>query len=153
MREILFRGKRKDNGEWVYGSLVKRECGCFIYYETPDEFCQIGNWLDSVEVIPETVGQYTGLKDKDGRKIFEGDVTQIDIEPGGAWHFPKRYEICYEDEDTGAFTHRVIDKNHAHYGHAFADPEDGMLPTWMRIIGNIHDNPELLDPKHGVYYR
>lgn len=148
MREILFRGKRKDNGKWVEGNLV-RDAKRQRYFITHLLITiPSGHHIeDEYEVIPETVGQYTGLKDKDGRKIFEGDVTQIDNEPGGAWHFPKRYEICYEGEITGAFTHRVINKSHACYGYAFADPEDGMLPTWMRVIGNIHDNPELLEVK------
>lgn len=83
----LFRGKRKDNGEWVYGG---------IYYQKADEVKEeavyiIGGSLNDVgaayEVIPETVGQCTGLKDKIGKPIFEGDIMISPIERKGIVSF------------------------------------------------------------------
>lgn len=66
MRTIKFRGQRIDNKEWVYGFFFKTSRGSFV-----------GEYLDEQEVIPETVGQFTGLTDKDGEEIYEGDFVKI----------------------------------------------------------------------------
>ncbi len=75
MREILFKGKRKDNGEWVEGWLVGKTCKT-ILSEAEVSAQIVDNDLVWHEVIPGTVGQYTGLTDINGVKIFEGDVIQ-----------------------------------------------------------------------------
>ena len=118
MREILFRGKRTDNGEWVEGSLSTeylKECGCVMISPTADT---------CYKVDPETVGQYTGLTDKNGVKIFEGDIVK---------HYDAVYEIRYITKYT-----RCAGRNS---GCIFA----GIPLGNTEVIGNIHDNPELLE--------
>ena len=121
MRDIIFRGKREDNGEWIAESET--------YIKDGD-----GTWLcdesnDVVKVIPETVGQYTGLTDRNDKKIFEGDIVR---EFGG--------ESCqgyYEIDNV--LTVKIPDTL-INFEMSY-DCE-------YKIIGNIYDNPELL--KGGV---
>lgn len=123
MREILFRGKRIDNGEWVYGNYAFTDVNgkkYFIFQNKPLEH----------EVIPETVGQYTGLTDKNGKKIFEGDII-IQFCRG----LKKLYKVVF---NVGSFTLQGKD-THAEICEVFCYP--------CEIIGNIHDNPELLNKK------
>ena len=126
MRDIWFRGKRKDNGEWVYGYYEKYNGGSYINLQT-DRLNSGGYPIrEFVEVIPETVGQYTGLTDKKGNKIFEGDIVKWNI----------NFAIVWQD------CKFVIKKD------INAKPYDYVLScfngTELKVIGNIHDNPELL---------
>ena len=126
MREILFRDKRTDNGEWVYGNLVR---GCDKKYAYIVEFGNEELCRNYVDVHPETVGQYTGLADKNGTKIFEGDIVK-------RFWFGKMciYQIDY-DNGLASFIGRAGMKFTAFY----YDSEE------FEVVGNIYDNPELLE--------
>lgn len=118
MREIKFRGKRLDNGEWVYGYLHLPIGG-------ENLMIQVSN-TDSFAVIPETVGQFTGLHDKYGAEIYEGHIVRFDN------HLQGVSKVLY---DSGQYT--VESKN---YSTALTY----RIANHIVIIGNIHDNPELL---------
>ena len=123
MREILFRAKRKDNGEWVYGDLLKN-IDCIKIREREKDITRIAK---SYEVIPETVGQYTGLKDKNGKMIFEGDIVT------GLFNYNKITGYIKYGSDCTFY----IERNGL-YGILLNNAED-----WLEVIGNIHDNKEL----------
>lgn len=124
-RELKFRGKRRDTGEWVYGySYEARGIAWIIAYDSEPI------WY---EVNPATVGQYTGLKDKRGVEIFEGDI----IAPGdGTVHrFPG--EVIWNTEEARwsiSSVDNVSDLSDFWAGHALE----------LEVIGNVHDNPKLL---------
>lgn len=128
MREIMFRGKRKDNGEWETGSLV------MIFQGLSDEQVFITDKMIGVRILvsPDTVGQYTGLTDKNGKKIFEGDIVS------GYFNYEKIKGSIIYGSDACFF----IERNGL-YGIGLNN-----APYWVEVIGNIHDNPELL--KGGV---
>jgi uncharacterized phage protein (TIGR01671 family) len=130
MREILFRGKRTDNGEWVYGSLQ-----CFKGYSIFE-----AGWKNWISVSGDTVGQYTGLKDKNGVKIFEGDIVTFEdaVADYEGYHddvFLNRGEVTYTERGMCLyFTNRqVVEMGDLFYKET-ADCE---------VIGNIYDNPAL----------
>lgn len=135
MREILFRGKRTDNGEWVEGYYYKAK-----YCRTDDELCDYITVPHPKEynepsshyiVNPDTVGQYTGLKDKNGKKIFEGDIVK-------KFWLGKMciYQIDY-DNGLASFIGRA--------GMGFTTLTDRSDSGGLEVVGNIHDNPELLN--------
>lgn len=144
MRTIKFRGKRVDNGEWVYGHYVAtplRQSDGFIYfiYEIIKEFD--GDTFDTAynqylrEINPETVGQFTGLTDLNGKEIYEGDILET-CDPKATKS--GRMYVYFQD---GMFCAKV-------------DWSDEIIPLivygneivkeFIQVIGNIHDNPELL---------
>lgn len=129
MREILFRGKRLDNSEWVYGSFiqVEHEDGSFA-----TAIFQKKDAGGDTEVSPATVGQYTGLNDKNGKRIFEGDIVDVK-EDSGCYGFGGKLILPVEYQD-GGFSPFAIPG-----WECTANPEECV------VIGNIHDNPELLE--------
>lgn len=135
MREIIFRGKRVDNNEWVEG----------FYVNVPEHYKQemsgksyivsINNGL-FMEVIPETVGEYTGLKDQNGKKIFEGDIVKY---RPGYWRnlIHSVVEYCADKWNYPAFD--LKDHDYVQLTH--------MGQIELEVVGTIHDNPELLEVK------
>lgn len=155
MREILFRGKRIDNyvndksidyvekdaREWVYGDIIHRR-----YYKNTDivvirtEDSGFDNYSD-YEVDPETVGQYTGLTDKNGRKIFEGDICNISIPriDGGF----NRHNKCLCSYEDGMYKFSSYSDIYFCMGNGYGYPDT--CHQNIEVIDNIHDNPKLLN--------
>lgn len=122
-RLIKFRGKRTDTGEWVYGDLLASN----------GTECEISDWNDVVysryDVDPDTVGQFTGLFDKNGEEIYEGDIIK---------GFDITIEVWYS-EDKACFMAEMKEPQ-----NDMVDILGGYDTARMEIIGNIYDNPELI---------
>ena len=140
MRDILFRGKAIDvrcnerwigKGEWVYGFYHYTNW----YNRLTKELVETDYWIlpidsqDGCQVDPSTVGQYIGLTDKNGKRIFEGDIVSFN---GIMLKISfKNAEFCVEHIDGEAWTYPYLGSN----------------AKYMEVIGNVHDNPELLEAK------
>jgi uncharacterized phage protein (TIGR01671 family) len=136
MREINFRGKRLDNGKWVVGDLIENQGRFFIYHATSESTIEDNDdghiVVVAVEVEPATVGQYTGLKDKNGKKIWEGDIVAVSfgdivipllvVFDCGGWKIREKYDETLHDLESYTSSKDV-----------------------NSVIGNIHDNPELIE--------
>ena len=153
MREILFRGKRLDNGECVDGCLAAYDLMCPNYPQdtsnaTGDYYGQTP-YVGFVEVDPETVGQFTGLTDKNGKRIFEGDIIKADNGKQSSVsvvkfgeYYPKMFYVMMDIYFPIA--------QHINANGFFAEStkhEDMILfkSPFFEIIGNVYDNPELLE--------
>lgn len=127
MRDILFRGKKKNSGEWVYGNLFNPDQS-----DTPTQIC-MGTHIVRIcyEIDPETVGEYTGLTDRNGEKIFEGDIIK-----------------CKVHEINGYRVRRGVVEYHGVGFIMNLDPnswyDQKNISFDCEVIGNIYDNPELL---------
>lgn len=147
MREILFRGKQMDNGEWLFGDLRHIFHGEYRTHIV-DNSNGLNNGVCGLEVASSTVGQFTGLTDRNGVKIFEGDIVRwhdnTELSVGG-----QIAEVCfgkYRDADSVfddifplGFYIRFSDKNCITI--SWLDE----YKNYFDIIGNIHDTPELLE--------
>ena len=145
MREILFRAKRTDNGEWIEGYYAKQSNhACFAHELKYQHFIfkdvcldfNLGG-LQGFEIIPETVGQYTGLTDKNGVKIFEGDILSAHLDEDNP-DYETVVQVIWEE-----YGWRTMEEN------GLSDPLDDEDAEIFAIIGNIHDNPELLEGGEG----
>ena len=129
VREILFRGKENPSGKWVEGFYNHIPCGRFLCDEhliqTIDTDGRIGQLFT---VYDSTVGQFTGLTDKNGKKIFEGDIVDI---------LTENEEIGVVEYEDGGF---LVSAD----GFC-VDFHSNIYGTDLEVIGNIHDNPELLE--------
>ena len=120
MRDILFRGKRTDNGKWVYGLLCR----------VGDTYANIRRMDTEVlySVLTNTIGQFTGLTDKNGKKIFEGDIISCG--------YLCDFFVEYSEEDAEYW---------ANFGDSIGSLHTYFDPKRATVIGNIYDNPELLE--------
>lgn len=153
MREILFRGKQSDNNKWVYGSYFAHQKVNLCIITEQDEVekntqhlivqdkiaCDwnFKNGIQVVDVNPKTLGQYTGLTDKNGTKIFEGDILSIP-----AYLCDGEKCVCvYQGTDTGIGFELIKSKR-----YWLGDDIRILSDEWedFEVIGNIHDNPELI---------
>ena len=130
MREILFRGMRVDNGEWVYGFYSPVNLPIF---GNQGHFIN-ENGFSAVEVIPETVGEYTGLTDKNGKKIFEGDIVECKWFNAMVRIEHRKHLIIFSDGSFCAEWYIGQDNYHNDLHNTFD----------RKVIGTIYDNPELL---------
>jgi uncharacterized phage protein (TIGR01671 family) len=125
MREILFRGKQMDNGEWLFGDLRHIFHGEYRTHIV-DNSNGLNNGVCGLEVASSTVGQFTGLTDRNGVKIFEGDIVR----------YGQRGKVEY-NSGSAQFTLNFTNSTYEGFDKIpFCDCE---------VLGNIHDNPELLE--------
>ena len=155
MREILFRGKDYKTGIWLEGSLINLDVqGGYVYISEPYESGSSLPPLDLVKMFshlvkPETIGQYIGQTDKNGTKIFEGDILCMTI--NNEWTNNKELKIYYYVK----FNDGMFATFHKYYedGEFIEIEEDRVCKALIdvdkfEVVGNIYDNPELLTHQH-----
>ncbi len=139
MRDFLRRGKSIDNEKWVYGNIVFTRSGrafllegSFFSGESHEGDFKHGE-IYGTEVIPETVGRHTGVKDKNGKRIFEGDILK------------SRYDE-YPDNVAIEVVKWIFNGWHTQQGNCTPDTIDDVeIMPYSEVVGNVHDNPELME--------
>lgn len=133
-REIKFRGRRRDNGEWVVGSYTLIQDADGVWLEDTN--------LDMVKVMPETLGQFTGLTDMNGREIYEGDrVTWLRHRMDGSGFLEEGHVRFSVDEQRVFVVNRFTTMDDREMLHDIIRCRKHNL----RVVGNIHDNPEAIE--------
>ncbi len=154
-REILFRGKCVDNGEWVEGDyshdtdLETSYISGYDYYTDGDG---LQRNLYGYEIIPETRGEYTGLTDKNGKKIFEGDILDLSalmITDFGVVKCGEYKDCDMSDDYPCGHVGFYVDIEEMNYKRDYVRKDILFFVSKCKVIGNIHDNPEILEVKHG----
>ena len=131
MRTIKFRGKKPTNGVWVYGSLVySNEIQAAIYFQTGRGLVKSMEW---VYVNPETVGQFTGLYDKNEKEIYEGDILKVQ-------GLGEKIEVRFVRGVFAFLWNGDLDDE---------APINAPTQEWAEVVGNIHDNPKLIKRRKG----
>ena len=135
MREILFRGKRTDNGEWVKGYYCNLGGNHPRILKENIFIGKIGRVLEfkNIDVILETIGQYTGLTDKNGVRIFEGDILCGFLDED----YPEHKTIVTVEW----YEYMWVTRQGNYHPDSFEESDT----DWFEVIGNIYDNPELLE--------
>jgi uncharacterized phage protein (TIGR01671 family) len=133
MREIKFRGKGINSGQWFYGSAVTFGNKAYIF-----KMLRLLR-MEHAEVVPDTVGQFIGLFDEDGREIYEGDIIKIVEEFDDENVYTRIGVVCFEEG-----MYELQDKNGKHFAYLGWLMHDDAI-TKLEVIGNIHDNPEMLE--------
>lgn len=138
-REIKFRGRRVDNGEWIFGSLLDGDIIVAGPVDADGDYIGLGEW-SSVDM--ETVGQITGLKDRNCKEIFEGDILKI----------PDLYETPENTTTKYHYEAVVFDEGCFRSGNSRIPLTDewDYLRDESEVIGNVWDNPELLEARSAI---
>lgn len=167
MREIIFRGKRKDNGKWIYGSLAPKETNSyadgFLIIDGAINYDELDNYqplFSAYSVIPKTIGQYTGLIDKNGIAIFESDIVQYSTYDGCSCRSIVKFGDYRQDGSNGEYAPTICSgfyvevnnftypdwwDNELNYFQDYLKQQNlAEVSSQCQVIGNIFDNPELL---------